>query len=91
MSTGLPGLNPCLIALSLPAFFHTGWTNVSMWLVLLVCVAAAVVLVRVCVAVLPFPTLVLPFLIIFWALYALAPRLDVLQPIAIGAAPGDGI
>ena len=31
LSKGLPGLNPCLIALSLPAFFHTGWTDVGMW------------------------------------------------------------
>ena len=48
LATGLPGLNPCLIALSLPAFFQTGWTNVGMWVVLVVCVAIAVVLVRVC-------------------------------------------
>jgi hypothetical protein len=27
LATGLPGLNPCLIALSLPAFFQTGWTT----------------------------------------------------------------
>ena len=31
LATGLPGLNPCLIALSLPVFFHTDWTNVGMW------------------------------------------------------------
>jgi len=82
LATGLPGFNPCLIALSLPAFFHTGWTDVGMWIVLLVSVASAVLLVRLFVAVLPFPILVLPFLIIFWILYALAPQLDVLQPIA---------
>jgi urea transporter len=82
LATGLPGLNPCLIALSLPAFFHTGWTDVGMWMVLLVCVASAVLMVRLFVAVFPFPILVLPFLIIFWALYALAPQFDVLQPIA---------
>jgi urea transporter len=82
LTTGLPGLNPCLIAISLPAFFHTGWTNVGMWMVLLVCVASAVVLVRLFLAVLPFPILVLPFLIIFWGLYALAPHFDILQPIA---------
>jgi len=87
LATGLPGLNPCLIALSLPAFFHTGWTNFDMWMVLLVCVASAVVLVRLFVVVLPFPILVLPFLIIFWILYALAPQFDVLQPIAFAAPP----
>ncbi len=86
LATGLPGLNPCLVALSLPAFFHTGWTDVGMWMVLLACVASAVLLVRLFVAVLPFPILVLPFLIIFWILYALAPKLDVLQPIVFAAA-----
>ncbi|OSC42701.1 urea transporter [Mycobacterium decipiens] len=82
LATGLPGLNPCLIALSLPAFFQTSWTNVGMWVVLVVCVAIAVVLVRLLVAALPFPILALPFLIIFWGLYALAPHLDVLRPAA---------
>ncbi len=86
LSTGLPGLNPCLIALSLPVFFHTGWTDVGMWVVLVVGVAITVVLVRVCVSILPFPTLALPFLIVFWALYALAPHLNVLQPIAFAAS-----
>jgi urea transporter len=84
LATGLPGLNPGLIALSLPALFHTGWTNFAMWGVLIVCVASAVVLVRLCVAILPFPTLALPFLLIFWALAALAPELDFLQPIDFG-------
>lgn len=81
LSTGLPGLNPGLIALSLPAFFHTGWTDVGMWVVLVVCVAIAIVMVRIFLAILPFPILVLPFLIIFWVLYALAPDLAVLRPI----------
>lgn len=81
LATGLPGLNPCLIALSLPAFFHTGWTNMGMWGALIVCVAITIVLVRLCVAILPFPTLALPFLIVFWALHALAPMFDVLQPL----------
>ena len=80
LATGLPGLNPCLIALSLPAFFHTGWTNVGMWVVLVVCVAITVVLVRLLVAIFPFPILALPFVLGFWVLYALAPHLDVLQP-----------
>lgn len=87
LETGLPGLNPCLIALALPAFFETGWTNVGMWCVLLICVAIAVVLVRICVAVLPFPTLAVPFLIEFWVLNDLAPQLDVLQPIALSVHP----
>ena len=55
-----------------------------MWGVLVVCVAITIVLVRVCVAILPFPTLVCPFLIVFWVLYALAPHIDALQPIAFG-------
>ncbi len=84
LATGLPGLNPCLIALSLPTFFQTGWGNVGMWVVLVACVAIAVVLVRLLDAVLPFPILALPFLIIFWVLYALAPHLDVLQPAMSG-------
>lgn len=84
LATGLPGLNPCLIALALPAFFHTGWSNVGMWAVLIACVAVTVVLVRICVAVLPFPTLAFPFVVVFWALYALAPQIDALQPIALG-------
>ncbi len=83
LETGMPGLNPCMVALALPAFFETGWTNVGMWLVLSACVVSAVVLVRLCIAVLPFPTLVLPYLIIFWILHALAPHLGVLQPIAL--------
>ncbi len=89
ISTGLPGLNPCLVALVIPAFFHTGWTDVGMWAVLVVCVAITIVLVRACVAVLPFPTLAFPFLIVFWALYAAAPHLDVLRPIASGALASD--
>lgn len=80
LASGLPGLNPCLIALSLPAFFHTGWTNFGMWVVLVVCVAITVVLVRLLVAVSPFPILALPFVLVFWAVYALAPHLSVLQP-----------
>jgi len=79
LATGLPGLNPCLIALSLPAFFRTSWTNVGMWVVLVVCVAIAVVLVRLLVTICPFPILALPFVLIFWAVYALAPHLGVLH------------
>lgn len=86
LATGLPGLNPCLIALSLPTFFRTSWTNVGMWVVLIACVAIAVVLVHVLVAVLPFPILASPFLIIFWVLHALAPHLDVLQSAGSGLA-----
>jgi urea transporter len=37
------------------------------------------------VAILPFPTLVLPFLIISWVLAALAPEVDILQPIAFSS------
>ena len=42
LGTGLAGLNPCLLAISLPAFFQTGWTDWGMWAVLIVCVAIAV-------------------------------------------------
>lgn len=84
LATGLPGLNPSLIAISLPVFFQTGWTNFGMWGVLLICVAVTVVMVRVFVAVLPFPILSLPYLIIFWVLHGLAPYSDVLQPIKFG-------
>ena len=80
LSTGLPGLNPCLIAISLPVFFQTGWTNIGMWAVLLVCITAAVLLVRLSIAILPVPTLALPFLIIFWLLWAIEPHVDFLQP-----------
>src|SRR5690606_38684922 len=85
LATGLPGLNPCLIALALPAFFQTGWTNAGMWIVLFVCVAITIVLVRLCVAVLPFPRLALPFLLVFWALCAAAPELG-LWPVAFAAS-----
>lgn len=79
LAAGLPGLNPCLTALALPAFFQTGWSDLGMWLVLIGCVAATVVLVHVLVAVLPVPILTLPFLIVFWTVYALAPYSAVLQ------------
>ncbi len=85
LATGLPGLNPSLIALSLPAFFETGWLDFGMWGVLIVCVACAVVLTHLCVAILPFPTLALPFVVTFWALYALAPEIDVLRPLSGGS------
>lgn len=87
LATGLPSLNPCLMALSLPAFFNTGWSNLGMWGMLVVCVAITIVLVRVSVAILPFPTLAFPFLVVFWGLYALAPEIDVLQRIASGTSP----
>ncbi len=84
--TGLPGLNPCLIALALPAAFHTGFSDIGMWGVLVVSVAATMVLTRVSIVLLPVPTLAFPFLLVFWALVALAPRLDVLQPITSSPA-----
>jgi urea transporter len=84
LETGLAGLNPCLVALSLPAFFVTGWTNFEMWGVLLVCVALAIVMVRLFLAILPFPILVLPFLIIFWGLWLLEPHVEFLVPGGLG-------
>jgi urea transporter len=86
LATGLPGLNPSLVALSIPAFFETGWTNVGMWGVLVAAVAVTIVLVRICVAVLPFPTLALPLVLVFWGLYALEPHVAVLQPVDFGPA-----
>ena len=80
ISTGLPGLNPCLIALSLPVFFDTGWTNIGMWGVLLVCIISAVLLVKLFLRILPFPMIALPFLIIFWILWAIEPHVSFLQP-----------
>lgn len=88
LSSGLPGLNPCLIALAIPAFFETGWTNVGMWAVLVVCVAITIVLVKICVALLPLPTLALPFLIVFWALYALEPHIDAVQLLSLSTSEG---
>jgi len=80
LSTGLPGLNPCLIALSLPVFFHTGWTNIGMWVVLLVCIASAILLVWLFLRILPFPIIALPFLIVLWILWAIEPHVDFLEP-----------
>jgi len=85
IATGLPGLNPGLIALALPIFFETGWTNYGMWAALVVCVIATLIVVELCLAILPFPALALPFLIVFWVLYALAPYLDVVQPISFAS------
>lgn len=89
LETGLPGLNPGLIALSLPAFFETSWSDAGMWAVLVICVVATIVLVHLCVAVLPVPTIALPCLLVFWALYALAPHLDVLRPVPFSALAPD--
>ena len=80
LATGLPALNPCLIALSIPVFFNTGWTNIGMWVVLLLCIASAVLLVRLFLRILPFPIIALPFLIIFWILWAIEPHVSFLQP-----------
>jgi urea transporter len=85
VASGLPGLNPCLVALALPAFFQTGWLNAGMWAVLIICVAVAIVLVRLCLVMLGSATLVVPFIIIFWALYAIEPHVALLQPIKLAA------
>ncbi len=86
LATGLPGLNPSLIALSLPTFFETGWGNVGMWVVLVACVACTLVLTRVFVAILPFPILALPFLLTFWGLDALAPHLAAVQSLDLASS-----
>ena len=51
-----------------------------MWTVLLVCIASAVLLVRLFLRILPFPIIALPFLIIFWILWAIEPHVSFLQP-----------
>ncbi|MGD9648894.1 MAG: urea transporter [Pirellulales bacterium] len=91
LDSGLPGLNPCLIALALPAFFHAGWNDIGMWGVLLLAVASTVVLTRVADVLLPFPTLAFPYVVTFWGLYALAAWLSVLQPIALGPTPPESL
>jgi urea transporter len=90
LATGLPGLNPSLIALSLPTFFETGWTDVGMWVVLVACVASTLVLTRVFVLTLPFPILALPFLLTFWGLDALAPHVAAVQALDLESA-GDTV
>lgn len=89
LETGLPGLNPSLIAVSLPAFYQTGWTNFEMWGVLIFCVICAVLMVKLFLIILPFPILVLPFLIIFWVLAAVAPHTDFLQPVTFSSEPAE--
>jgi urea transporter len=86
LATGLPGLNPSLIALSLPTFFETSWGDVGMWIVLVACVASTLVLTRVFMATLPFPVLALPFLLTFWGLDALAPHLAAVQPLDLSSS-----
>lgn len=87
LASGLPGLNPALIALSLPAFFVTGWTNIAMWGLLLVCIVIAVLLVLLFLRIFPLPIIGLPFLIIFWVLWALEPHLSFLQLSKLGIVP----
>lgn len=82
LTSGFHGLNPCLLAISLTAFFETGWTDFTMWGVLIASAAVTVLLVRVLLAILPIPLLALPFLLVFWTLYALEPYVGVLKPLA---------
>jgi urea transporter len=86
VASGLPGLNPGLIALALPAFFHTGWSNVGMWGVLVASVVATILLVSLLLTFVPFPILAFPFLVVFWGLQALAPHVELLQ--LINLSPG---
>jgi urea transporter len=81
VASGLPGLNPGLVALALPAFFHTGWSNVGMWGVLVASIVVTSLLVSLLLTFVPFPISAFPFLLVFWMLCALAPQLDFLQPI----------
>ena len=84
LETGFYGLNPCLIALAFPFFYQTSWTNGAMWLVLLVIVLSTILLTRFCLALVPFPTMVVPFLITMWILNALAPHWEFLHPVEFG-------
>jgi urea transporter len=79
-ATGLTGLSPSLMAISLPAFFETGWADLRMWGVLVIAVAVTAAVTHVLVRLFPFPILALPFLLVFWVLYALQPRLPDLDP-----------
>jgi len=74
LEQGLYGFNPCLMALALPFFYHTSWTDGAMWGVLVVTVICTIVLTRIVVAFVPFPTMAVPFLVTFWCLNALAPH-----------------
>jgi urea transporter len=49
-------------------------------------VRGTILLTRLCVAFLPFPALALPFLIVFWVLFAVAPKLAFLEPVVFGPA-----
>ena len=85
VGAGLPGLNPSLVALSIATFFDVGWTNFAMWALLLACVTLTVIIVRVFQRILPFPFLILPFLLVIWGLWELEPLLEFLKPATSGA------
>lgn len=91
LETGFYGLNPCLIALALPFFYHTSWTAWPIWLVLIVIIVCTIMLTRLCVAWVPFPTMVVPFLITMWILNALAPQLEFLQPVKFGPSTATAV
>lgn len=82
VESGLTGLNPGLMALALPAFFHTGWLNAGMWGVLVASIVVTSLLVSLLLTFVPFQISAFPFLLVFWVLWALAPQIDVLQPLA---------
>lgn len=86
VQAGMAGLNPCLIALSLPTFFEVSPADPWMWAVLVGAVASTVLLTRLCVSFLPLPTLVVPFLLTFWALLALEPSVAILRAAPPAAA-----
>jgi urea transporter len=80
VGAGLPGLNPSLVALSIATFFDVGWTTFEMWGLLLACVILTVIIVRIFLRILPFPFLILPFLLVIWGLWELEPSLGFLRP-----------
>ncbi len=88
LHTGLPGLNPCLIALSIPTFFQVDLAHPGIWCVLVASVASTLVITRLSVLFFPLPTLVMPFLVTFYALTALEPHLRVLESVSLATPVG---
>jgi urea transporter len=66
LEMGLYGFNPCLVALSIPFFTDTSWTNLPMWGALIALTISTIILTKLCVRFIPFPTMALPFLVTLW-------------------------
>jgi urea transporter len=90
LEMGLYGFNPCLMGLSIPFFTETSWTNWPMWGFLIGTTLSTIIITKLCVKFVPFPTMAVPFLLTFWGARALLPELSFVQPIVFGpssAAP----